>query len=63
MDNLKWNLQLNDYPLHFINSPLNPTMEIICPKNQRKSLALAFLPYVNSVSEKFKCIGNYQDLA
>jgi len=35
MDNLKLNLQLSDYPLHFINSPLNPAMEIICPKNQR----------------------------
>jgi len=58
MDNLKRYLQLGDYPLHFISSPLNPTIEIICPKNQGKSLASAFLPSVNSVSEKFKCVGN-----
>jgi hypothetical protein len=42
MDNLKWNLQLSS-PLHFINPPLNPAMEIICPKNQEKLLASAFL--------------------
>lgn len=59
MGNVKWDLQLSDYPLHFITPPLILAVEIIRPKNQGMLLASALLPSVNSVSEKFKCIGSW----
>jgi hypothetical protein len=57
IDNLRNELQLNGYP-HFIGSVIN-SKGSSHPDKEEKPPGSVYIPYVNSISEKFKHIGNH----
>jgi hypothetical protein len=57
ISSLRCDLQLSGYPQGFIDSVINSKGSSHL-KKEEQPLRPVFIPYVEGVSEKFKCIGN-----
>jgi hypothetical protein len=61
ISSLGCDLQLNNYPLGFIDSVIN-SKSSSHPSKEERPLSSVYIPYVKGVSEKFKCIRNRHNI-